>query len=251
MSTNTTHDMSASFISPADQSSHTLELTMQQTPYKSTNATVRESYIKPMTYDRINSYVRAMVADMEKKNEWWNSKISTHISQTGSDDSIPPPPSTDDKVNDDLSVAATNLYTALGRLRQYYGTDPRNYFPLIHEVREAKCKLRSMEGYPDLSAEIRGGIEDDEQNVFFGVYAASSSKETSRSITRNPSTEQGFKDYFEIEGPCTLPPVCDHGSHFVALADRHRNGLLASIAYLLCKSAECSQYHNMKRRWPI
>jgi len=108
---------------------------MQQTPYKSTNATVRESYIKPMTYDRINSYVRAMVADMEKKKEWWNSKISTHNSQTGSDDSIPPPPSTDDKVSDDLAVAAIDLYTALGRLRQYYGTDPRNYFPLIHEVR--------------------------------------------------------------------------------------------------------------------
>ena len=237
MSTNTTDDMPASLISPTDQSCHTLELTMQQTPYKSTNATVRESYIKPMTYDRINSYVRAMVADMEKKKEWWNSKISTHNSQTGSDDSIPPPPSTDDKVSDDLAVAAIDLYTALGRLRQYYGTDPRNYFPLIHEVREAKCKLRSMEGYPDLSAEIRGGIEDDEQNVFFGVYAASSSKETfGKQITRNPSTEQGLKDYFEIEDPCSLPPVCDSGSRCEALADRHRNGCisLASIAYLLC-----------------
>lgn len=148
------------------------------------------------------------------------------------------------KVNDNLAVAATNFCTSLGHLRQYYGTDPRNYFRFIREVREAKCKLRSTEGYPDLSAEIRGGIEGDEQNVFFGVYAASSSKETfGKQITRNPSTEQGLKDYFEIEDPCSLPPVCDSGSHFESLADRYRNGSisLASIAYLLCEPADCSR----------
>jgi len=236
MSTNTTRDMSASFISPTDQSDHTLELTMQQTPYTSANVAVENSYHSRMNFARTRAYLKDIEADMKRKEEWWTSKTSSYRSQSGSDDNRPSPSSTKDKMDHDLADAATNYYELLGDLTSY-AMSPFGRFSFVREVRKAKRRLRLTEGYADLPAAIRGGMEHDEKNLFFGVYADLSNQETGAlAITRNPATEQGFEDYFELEGPCSLPPVCASGIPSDTLADRHSylENSTASTACSLC-----------------
>lgn len=215
----------------------------------STNATVQDSHSSHMTPALVKSQWKEFREELKDKQAAWDHVSITHVEPMGLDEHYNSPQTK--TVKDAVAAAATTLYASLNELH-VLDKDAPSYFKRLRQVRKNKWTLRSTIGYDSLTAKTRGTMVRDETQVIDIIYAHSCNVETGGSISEIPATEQGVKDYFEIEDPCSVPPVCASCIHFDNLANRHSDGesSLASIVYHHCALADC-QDHKSKRRRPI
>jgi len=213
----------------------------------STNATVQDSHSSHMTPALVKSQWKEFREELRDKEVAWNhTSVSISIDQMGLDEHYNSPQTK--TVKDAVAAATTTYYACLNEMH-VLGEDAPSYFELLRQVRKKKRILRSTIGYNSLTAETRGTMERHEKQVIDTIYAHACNVETGGSISQLPATEQGIKDYFKIEGPESVPPVCASCFHPDHLADRHRDGIhsLARIVYHHCALADCSRIANRRK----
>ena len=215
---------------------------MQQTAYRSSNATTCEPAESLLTPKSVKSYVGDLQQLMlERETDWDDkaSKASNVVPRRNTDYNRPPPLSAEDEI----AEAATRYYESLVNMTRLEQR-PAFYFAKYRQVLQAESNMKLTQGYRQLTAATRGQMKADQSNVAFGIYAHLCNEEPgSGPITRNPATQQALVDYFEVEDQSSLPPVSASVNRSERLADQHSDWMISmvSIAYSLRILADCDR----------